>query len=137
MLLPKGDYWYSVSNKIKARKSTKPTINKDNVYVWVHMCFDRQFDQYTSLFKYEIYSPTLVPIQLSVGGFTCTSIGDFCKSIGCGNYYAIRYTITDKFNIPRSEFGSAAQIEGIVEIIHFLNELSKYSDWKQYDLRHF
>jgi hypothetical protein len=136
MILPKGDYWYSVSNELKTRKLTKPNIKKNNVYIWVHICFDHQFDQYTSLFRYEIYSPNLVPFQLSAGGFTCTSIGDYCKSIGCGNYYSIKYTITDKFKIPRSDFGSAQQIDGVVEIIQLLRELSKYNDWYQYDLRH-
>jgi hypothetical protein len=125
------DYWISLSYDLKPQKYFKP-VQDSQVFIWIHKYFDRYWDADTPMFKYEIFSSELSPIQLGEGNFTCTELEDFCKSIGCGNHYSIKFGIIDKKNELRVGYGIGQQENGIIETIKLLRELASYEDWEDY-----
>ena len=130
----KADCWISVSLDLKTKEFVKPVLDV-NVLIWIHKYYGWQWDAFTSMYKYEIFSSELQPIQLSEGNFTCTVLEDYCKSIGCGNHYSIKFGIIDRKNVLRMGFGLGQQEQGIIETIKLLRELANYEDWAQYDLK--
>lgn len=130
----KSDCWIAVSQDLKAKEYAKP-IQDNNVLVWIHKYFGWQWDAYTPMFKYDIFSSELKPIQLQVGNFTCTVLEDNCMPRGCGNFYSIKFGIIDKNNDLRTGNGLGQQIDGILETIKLMREIAKYEDWGHYDLR--
>lgn len=130
----KMDLWISISKDLKKKYFDKP-IKSKNALIWIHKYFDRQYDANVSLFKYELFSSDLEPTQLREGNFTCTALSDYCKSVGCGNHYSIRFDIIDQKNKSRSFFGFGQEEDGIIKIIIFLRDLAKYDDWVEFDLK--
>ncbi len=130
----KKDLWISISKDLKGKKFNNP-VKGENASIWIHKYFDRQYDANTCLFKYDFFSSELNPIQLKEGNFTCVALSDYCKSIGCGNHYSIRFDIIDKNNELRSFFGLGQAEDGIKKIIKFLRELANYEDWIEFDLK--
>lgn len=129
------DIWISVSQDLKKKYFVKP-IKDGNTLIWIHKYFDRQYDADVSIFNYDIYSSELdEPIQLKEGNFICVRLADYCKSIGCGNHYSIRFDIIDKMKELRSFFGLGQGEDGIIKIIIFLRKLAKYEDWTEFDLK--
>jgi len=126
--------WIALTHDLKAKEYTKP-IQDSNVFIWIHKYFGWQWDAYTTMFKYDIFSSVLKPIQLQEGNFTCTVLEDHCMPRGCGNFYSIKFGITDKNNELRTGNGLGQQIEGIVETIKLMSEIAIYEDWVHYDLR--
>ncbi len=129
-----SDCWIAVSHDLEPKEYTKPILD-DNVFVWIHKYFGWQWDAYTPMFKYDIFSLELKPIHLQVGNFTCNLLEDYCLSSGCGNFYSIKFGITDKNNELRTGNGLGQQEEGIIEIVKLMREIAKYEDWVHYDLR--
>ncbi|MCX6244647.1 MAG: hypothetical protein NTU98_08070 [Bacteroidetes bacterium] len=123
--------WFSVKKDLKTEEHEVP-YNDSSLLLWIHKSFDYKSYYGGWLFKYDLFSPDLRPMQLKEGGFTCNGIYDFCQSIGCGNYCTIKFEISDN-NGTVHPFRGFAQMEyGVIEVIEFMQSLRRFNDWDDY-----
>ena len=134
MIQKTTNIWITLSRNLKPKEYSKP-VPDNNVYIWIHKYFEYNWGDNTPMYKYELFSSELKPIQLIEGNFTCTMLEDHCISRGCGNFYSIKFGIIDKNNVLRTGNGLGQQEEGIIETIKLMREIARYEDWAHYDLR--
>jgi|GEM_PF-684159 len=123
--------WVSVTKDLTTKELETP-YNDDSLLLWIHKLFNYKHCDGFWMFKYELFSPDLHPMQLKEGNFTCISISDFTQSIGCGNYTTIKYEISDNTNRVVSFRGGAQMENGVIEAIQFIRSLNRFNDWKDY-----
>ena len=124
--------WVSVTKELTTEELEIPYIDS-NLLLWIHKSFDYKHCDGFWMFKYDLFSPDFHPMQLTKGNFTCLSISDFCKSIGCGNYTTIKFEISDSKNTVYSFRGFTQMENGVIEAIKFMRTLRRFDDWKDYD----
>lgn len=123
--------WFSVTKGLKTEELDIP-YNDSDLLLWIHKSFDYKSYDGGWLFKYDLFSPDVQPMQLKDGGFTCLGIYDFCQRTGCGNYCTIKFEVSDKNNDVRSFRGFAQMENGVIEAIQFMRSLSRFNDWDDY-----
>lgn len=125
------DYWIALTSDLKSKEYLQPKQDSE-VFIWIHKHFDRNWDANTPMYKYEIFSADLQPLELSQGNFTIKIMEDHCRSIGCGTHYSLKFGIIDKKNELRIGYGFGQQENGIIETIKLLRKVANYEDWDDY-----
>ena len=126
------DSWILVTRDLMTEKVEIP-FTDSNLLLWIGKSKSHQYDSSTWLYKYELFTHELQPMQFMEGNFTCIGISDCCQNIGCGTHRTIQFKISDCNDIVRSFNGFALMENGVIEAIEFMRTLNGFIDWNDYD----
>jgi len=128
----KDEEWFSIKRNLHTDRYDNPNVDEQFIY-WIKKTFNYRYSSDVILFKYELFTPNLLPTTLKSGNFTCLKIYDGCQSIGCGVFSFICFDVSDENGVCRTLKWGRQGIEDIVRIFGFMKSLNCYQDWKDRD----